>query len=91
MHVVIECAKLAFVDRDALYGLYDPDVPLDTLLALEHDNDARRALVGDEASAAYEPGLGRLPQLVQAEQLAGAGEPTRGDTVHLDVVDRWGT
>ena len=21
---------------------------------------------------------------------AGAGEPTRGDTVHLDVVDRWG-
>ena len=20
----------------------------------------------------------------------GAGEPTRGDTVHLDVVDRWG-
>jgi gamma-glutamyltranspeptidase/glutathione hydrolase len=22
--------------------------------------------------------------------MAGAGEPTRGDTVHLDVVDRWG-
>ena len=22
--------------------------------------------------------------------MAGAGEPTRGDTVHVDVVDRWG-
>ncbi|MDX6436995.1 MAG: gamma-glutamyltranspeptidase / glutathione hydrolase [Gaiellaceae bacterium] len=88
VHVGIECAKLAFADRDALYG-DDPDVPLDSLLSREY-NDTRRALVGDEASAAYEPGLGRLPQLVQAEQLAGAGEPTRGDTVHLDVVDRWG-
>jgi gamma-glutamyltranspeptidase/glutathione hydrolase len=88
VHVVIECAKLAFADRDALYG-DDPAVPLDTLLSRDY-NDTRRALVGDEASAAYESGLGRLPQLVQAEQLAGAGEPTRGDTVHLDVVDRWG-
>ena len=60
VHVVIECAKLAFADRDALYG-DDPDVPLDTLLSREY-NDTRRALVGDEASAAYEPGLGRLPQ-----------------------------
>ena len=88
VHVVIECAKLAFADRDALYG-DDPDVPLDTLLSRDY-NDTRRALVGDEASAAYEPGLGRLPRLVQVEQMAGAGEPTRGDTVHLDVVDRWG-
>jgi gamma-glutamyltranspeptidase/glutathione hydrolase len=88
VHVVIECAKLAFADRDALYG-DDPDVPLDTLLSRDY-NDVRRALVGDDASAAYEPGLGRLPRLVQAEQMAGAGEPTRGDTVHLDVVDRRG-
>jgi gamma-glutamyltranspeptidase / glutathione hydrolase len=87
VHVVIECAKLAFADRDALYG--DAEVPLDTLLSREY-NDARRALVGDDASSAYEPGLGRLPTLVLAEQMAGAGEPTRGDTVHVDVVDRWG-
>jgi gamma-glutamyltranspeptidase/glutathione hydrolase len=87
VHVVIECAKLAFADRDALYG--DADVPLDTLLSREY-NDERRALVGDEASSEYEPGLGRLPTLVDARPLAGAGEPTRGDTVHLDVVDRWG-
>ena len=87
VHVVIECAKLAFADRDALYG--DTDVPLDTLLSPEY-NDRRRALVGEGASSTYEPGLGRLPTVVEAEQLAGAGEPTRGDTVHLDVVDRWG-
>jgi gamma-glutamyltranspeptidase / glutathione hydrolase len=87
VHVVTECAKLAFADRDALYG--DADVPLDTLLSPEY-NDRRRALVSDEASSEYEPGLGRLPTLHEAAPLAGAGEPTRGDTVHLDVVDRWG-
>ena len=87
VHVVIECAKLAFADRDALYG--DADVPLDTLLSREY-NDERRARVSDEASGDYEPGLGRLPTLVEAVPLAGAGEPTRGDTVHLDAVDRAG-
>ena len=87
VHVVTECAKLAFADRDALYG--DADVPLDTLLSRDY-NDARRALVADEAAARYEPGLGRLPGLVPAARTAGSGEPTRGDTVHLDVVDRWG-
>jgi gamma-glutamyltranspeptidase / glutathione hydrolase len=87
VHVVTECAKLAFADRDALYG--DVDVPLETLLSREY-NDKRRALIGEGASSAHQPGLGRLPTLVQAEQMAGAGEPTRGDTVHVDVVDRWG-
>jgi gamma-glutamyltranspeptidase / glutathione hydrolase len=87
VHVVIECAKLAFADRDALYG--DADVPLDTLLSREY-NDRRRALVTDEASNEYESGLGRLPTVLEVAPLAGAGEPTRGDTVHLDVVDRFG-
>jgi gamma-glutamyltranspeptidase/glutathione hydrolase len=87
VHVVIECAKLAFADRDALYG--DAEVPLETLLSREY-NDSRRGLVGDEASGDYEPGLGRLPTLVEAQRAVGAGEPTRGDTVHVDVVDRWG-
>jgi gamma-glutamyltranspeptidase/glutathione hydrolase len=87
VHVVTECAKLAHADRDALYG--DAEVPLETLLSKAY-NDERRALVGEEASGEYRPGLGRLPRLVEAEVTAGAGEPTRGDTVHLDVVDRWG-
>jgi gamma-glutamyltranspeptidase/glutathione hydrolase len=87
VHVVTECAKLAFADRDALYG--DGDVPLETLLSREY-NDERRGLVGEEASEDYTPGLGRLPTIVGAAVTPGAGEPTRGDTVHLDVVDRWG-
>jgi len=87
VHVVTECLKLAFADRDALYG--DGEVPLDTLLSAEY-NARRRELVGETASGKYEPGLGTLPTLVDAEAMAGAGEPTRGDTVHLDVVDRWG-
>jgi gamma-glutamyltranspeptidase/glutathione hydrolase len=87
VHVVTECAKLAFADRDALYG--DADVPLETLLSPEY-TDNRRALVGDDASAQYEPGLGRLPGRVVASATPGSGEPTRGDTVHLDVVDRFG-
>ena len=87
VHVVTECAKLAFADRDALYG--DADVPLDTLLSPDY-NAERRALIGEDASDEYRPGLGRLPSIVDAALTPGAGEPTRGDTVHLDVVDRWG-
>lgn len=87
VHVVTECAKLAFADRDALYG--DAEVPLEMLLSPEY-NAERRALVTEEASEQYRPGLGTLPTVVGAAADPGAGEPTRGDTVHLDVVDRWG-
>src|SRR5687767_8211927 len=87
VHVVTECAKLAFADRDALYG--DAEVPLETLLSKAY-NDERRALVGEDASDDYTPGLGHLPQVVGATVTPGVGEPTRGDTVHLDVADRWG-
>jgi gamma-glutamyltranspeptidase/glutathione hydrolase len=89
VHVVTECAKLAFADRDALYGDAGVEVPLDTLLSPAY-NAERRALVGEDASDDYQPGLGRLPTVVGAAVTPGAGEPTRGDTVHLDVVDRWG-
>jgi gamma-glutamyltranspeptidase/glutathione hydrolase len=87
VHVVTECAKLAFADRDALYG--DADVRLDILLSEEYASE-RHALVGEEASAAYRPGFGRLPRLHDAPTAPGAGEPGRGDTVHLDVADRFG-
>jgi gamma-glutamyltranspeptidase/glutathione hydrolase len=56
VHLVTECAKLAFADREKFYG--DPefvDVPLETLLGDEY-NDARRRLVGEDASAAIRPG-----------------------------------
>ena len=94
VHTVLECSKLAFADREAWYG--DPafaDVPLEKLLSSAYA-DERRALVSDTASEALNPGLegARLPTLSGSEPLSalGAGEPTRGDTCHVDVVDRFG-
>ena len=87
VHVVTECAKLAFADRDALYG--DCDVPLDELLSREYNAD-RRALVGQSSAPECLPGRGRLPSVRELAPTAGSGEPTRGDTVHLDVADRHG-
>jgi len=94
VHTVVECAKLAFADRDAWYG--DPDVvdvPLERLLSRGYA-DERRALVGEDASAELRPGLGgTLPTIPSTSLLrgdTGAGEPTRGDTCHVDVADRDG-
>ena len=52
VHTVVECAKLAFADREAWYG--DGDVPLDDLLSAAYV-DERRKLVSDEASASCDP------------------------------------
>jgi gamma-glutamyltranspeptidase/glutathione hydrolase len=100
LHTVVECAKLAFADREAWYG--DPafvDVPLEGLLSPAY-NDERRALVGDEASLELRPGapggrqptLGTLGQDATAAPALGVGEPTlgTGDTCHIDVADRFG-
>jgi gamma-glutamyltranspeptidase/glutathione hydrolase len=96
VHTVTECAKLAFADREAWYG--DPefaDVPMDELLSTAYA-DERRKLVGSDAARELCPGSpgGRLPQLPapvrRAPVAPGIGEPTRGDTVHVDVVDRFG-
>ncbi|HEX5079577.1 MAG TPA: gamma-glutamyltransferase, partial [Geminicoccaceae bacterium] len=120
VHVVTECAKLAFADREAFYG--DPDfveVPLATLLSDAYAAQ-RRQLVDGQASPALRPGViegfgGDIPLRLSAsdEDVAhrgalgdagglGAGEPTvprgamaaelegRGDTCHLDVIDRHG-
>jgi gamma-glutamyltranspeptidase/glutathione hydrolase len=86
VHVVTECAKLAFADRDALYG--DADVRLDILLSDEY-SDERRKLVGEDAAEHVAPGYGRLPKLARGVAGAGTGEPGRG-TVHLDIADRFG-
>ena len=56
LHTLIECAKLAFADREAHYG--DPkfdDVPFDRLLSKAYA-DERRALVGERASPEMRPG-----------------------------------
>ena len=56
VHTVVECAKLAYADREAYYG--DPnfvDVPLGALLSDEY-NAERRKLVGRNASLDLRPG-----------------------------------
>jgi gamma-glutamyltranspeptidase/glutathione hydrolase len=99
VHAVTECAKLAFADREAWYG--DPaafDVPLEGLLDPGYAG-ARRALVGEEASLELRPGspAGRTPRLPSTHlgpatvgALTGSGEPSFGDTCHVDVADRHG-
>jgi gamma-glutamyltranspeptidase / glutathione hydrolase len=102
VHTVMECAKLAFADREAWYG--DPDftdVPLAGLLSAAYA-DERRALVGERASQELRPGspagrAPRMPPLSRAAADAVGSEPTlalaqetRGDTCHLDVADRHG-
>ncbi len=79
-------------------------VPLDVLLSADYAAQ-RRALITDRASTevrpgtvdGYQPYRAPLEQEPPAEPAAGTGEPTvsqagetRGDTCHLDVVDRWG-
>jgi gamma-glutamyltranspeptidase / glutathione hydrolase len=86
VHTVVECAKLAYADREAWYG--DPrltDVPLPTLLSNAY-NAARRRMVGPEASMVLRPGEvdGRAnwvdheaaSRASMVPNAAGAGEPT---------------
>ncbi|MBE2315003.1 gamma-glutamyltransferase [Solirubrobacter sp. CPCC 204708] len=88
VHRVIEGAKLAFADRDAWYGDSAP-VPLDLLLSDEYARE-RRGLIGADASGELRPG-GPSPRYPFVRTGAvGDAEPTRGDTCHLDVADRFG-
>jgi gamma-glutamyltranspeptidase/glutathione hydrolase len=89
IHTVVECAKLAFADREAWYG--DPrcaDVPLPALLSAGYAA-RRRALVGPVASPDLRPGspAGAEPRLpgyaagvtVRLAVTGGwAGEPVTG-------------
>jgi gamma-glutamyltranspeptidase/glutathione hydrolase len=104
-HRVLEALKLALADRDAWYGDPDgEEIPLAELLSPEYAA-SRRQLIGESASLEFRPGsvAGRTPHLPplvtddDSSGVAGAGEPTvsvsgrtRGDTCHIDVVDRWG-
>src|SRR5215471_1227503 len=106
VHLLVECSKLAYADREKFYG--DPDfvqVPMATLLSDAY-NDERRKLISDKASLELRPGsvegFGAVVKLRREEGRRavgglGAGEPTvgrlgemRGDTVHFDIVDAAG-
>jgi gamma-glutamyltranspeptidase/glutathione hydrolase len=88
IHIQIECAKLAFADREKFYG--DPkfnDIPVATLLSDAY-NDERRKLISDKASLDFRPGavegfggevkLRRAEGQREAVGALGAGEPTVG-------------
>jgi len=98
-HTILETLKLVLADRDAHFG---DGVDASPLLGEEYIV-TRRALLGDVASRDWRPGspVGLTPHhppLRTADgRSAGTGEPTvsptgstRGDTCHIDVVDRWG-
>jgi len=88
IHLTVECAKLAYADREAFYG--DPDfvkVPIETLLSDKY-NAERRKLISKTASMDLRPGsvegFGGVVQMRRAEGqraavgASGAGEPTVG-------------
>nr|WP_227411803.1 gamma-glutamyltransferase [Cryobacterium sp. BB736] len=100
-HTILEAQKLALADREAYYG-DTGDVALERLLSPENAAE-RRALITDAASHELRPGrvAGRSPFVPELRtagaSAAGAGEPTvsrtgetKGDTCHIDVIDRWG-
>ncbi|MGW9230194.1 gamma-glutamyltransferase family protein [Pseudorhizobium sp. NPDC055634] len=106
VHTVVEAMKLAFADREVYYGDVDfAEVPIEYLLSDAY-NDERRKLMTGEASHDLRPGRvpGFEAQydltLAMLDEMSGKGavyEPTmahlsekRGDTVHIDVIDRWG-
>jgi gamma-glutamyltranspeptidase/glutathione hydrolase len=105
IHLIAECAKLAFADREAWFG-DSADVPVADLLASEYIAERSR-LVTDHASGELIPGApaGRTPRLARLvaenrgkiNKSGPTGEPIvlprgtpRGDTVHISVVDRAG-
>jgi len=87
-HTVTECGKLAFADREAWYG--DPDftdVPVQALLSAGYA-DARRTLVGPQASADLVPGApgGRPPRLPEfvARGRTGPGEASAAPSLDTE-------
>lgn len=102
-HTLLEAQKLAYADRDAWFGDTDDAVSAEAFLDDAYI-DRRRSLLTADASAELRPGSpdGREPLLpplrTEARASMGStGEPTvsrtgatRGDTCHLDVIDRWG-
>jgi len=101
-HHILEALKLAMADRDAYYGEQLTAVQMEYLLSAEYAS-LRRKEIGETASCEFRPGVCAatpfFPPLREeaGTTAAGAGEPTvsvtgetRGDTCHIDVIDRWG-
>lgn len=104
-HTIIEAMKLAMADRDSYYGdSCTPRVSLAGLFSDAYGKE-RASQISDYASTSFRPGFlpgvsPHPPELITSvdqPSALGAGEPTirisgetRGDTCHLDVVDKDG-
>lgn len=104
-HTILEAMKLALADREAYYGdgevpldvLLSPEYAASrrALITETASHEFRPGRIpGHEP---YIPELRTEEQSTEGMSAAGTGEPTvppsgetRGDTCHLDVVDRWG-
>lgn len=106
VHTVTEAMKLAFADREVYYGDPNfSEIPVAHLLSEAYAAE-RRKLVGTDASFDLRPGIVRgfeaqrdlTMKMLGADSKTGiVYEPTmahlsekRGDTVHIDVIDREG-
>jgi gamma-glutamyltranspeptidase/glutathione hydrolase len=105
-HTIIEALKLAMADRDAYYGERLPAATLGVLLSDAYVAERASLVGAEAAPGRRPGRLaGAMAYLPVLDEASGAppsanggiGEPTiapsgatRGDTCHLDVVDRWG-
>jgi gamma-glutamyltranspeptidase/glutathione hydrolase len=88
IHLVTEAAKLAFADREHYYGDQDfVKVPLDVLLSKAYAAERRNLIDPNHASMMLRPG--NAPASAPHER-KGDPKQHRGDTTHLDALDRWG-
>jgi gamma-glutamyltranspeptidase/glutathione hydrolase len=87
LHVYLECAKLAFADRERYYG--DPEftgVPMGLLLSDDYAAERREMIDERRANNELRPGAVAI-----AAARSGERWPVvTGDTTHVDAVDRWG-
>jgi len=103
VHVVIEAIKLAYADREAYYDVpidillseqYGQDRAV--LISSQASAELRPGIIkGHEHLAAA--AITRAGRKIDVLEDPATGEPTmahltdtKGDTVHLDIVDRWG-
>lgn len=87
LHIWVECAKLAYADRETYYG--DPefeDIPLHWLLSKDYANERRKLIDQNNSNLDFRPG-GMEPYRMEETQRLGTFE---GDTVHLEVIDSTG-
>lgn len=105
IHTVVEAMKLAFADREVYYGdPFYSHVPIEHLLSDTYTHERRRLMTG-QASMELKPGkisgfeaqYDLTMTMLKGMDSGAVYEPTmshlsekRGDTVHIDVIDREG-